>query len=410
MLRQIFAVGVGVVLVALPAGASASGAAASSGANAPSRVDVSSSVEVATGTVTGPRGAAVAGGTVDVYAWPSDAVLQAMKPGQTVPLTLLAKTNANAAGRYTLRIPAARLKSAAVASADSGYVNLEIESPAGIWFLSDQTGSPSAAPTVNLDSATKWPCGTDPQGRLYGFSSFKLVKHLKPAWAVVGQGYIVRQKKTAGDWVNFSYTQGSSRKQTSTLGLGISSYGLSAGFSGYGTNTSTASRSAGFPNSASNAWFRTEFSTGLFRGSCYGLPYQKVPRVKQHGACPTKYYVSYVHKCIWMVESTGWFGGANTQHPAKAPSTPAGNCAPYEKGSHYDGDFGKAQEWSSGFSIGAAVGIKGVNLKADFSSSTQTGYDTNAVMYYHFAKAGYLCGTNGGPATAAILVQRGTLP
>jgi len=402
MFQRICAVGVAVVLIALPAGASASHGSVSSG------------VAVATGTVTGPTGAAEPDATVDVYAWPSDAVLQAMKPGETVPTTLLATTTTNAAGRYTLRIPAARLRSAALASTDSGNVNLEIESPSGIWFLSYQTrslsGGQTATATVDMDSKTKWPCGTDPQGRLYGFSSFKLVKHLKPAWAVVGQGYITRQKSTAGDWVNFDYTQGSSHTQTSTLGIGISGYGIDAGYSGYGTNTSTASRSAGFPNSSSNAWFRTEFSTALFRGSCYGLPYQKVPRVKQHGSCPTKYYVSYVHKCIWMVESTGWFGGTNTQHPSQTPSTPEANCAPYEAGSHYDGDFGKAAEWSTGFSIGAAVGIKGVNLKANFSSSTQTGYDTNAVMYYHFNKAGYLCGTNGGPATAAILVQRGDLP
>jgi hypothetical protein len=52
-----------------------------------------------------------------------------------------------------------------------------------------------------------------------------------------------------------------------------------------------------------------------------------------------------------------------------------------------------------------------MNLKARFNSSAQTGYDTNAVMDYHFpSHAGLLCGTNGPSATAAILVQRGNKP
>jgi hypothetical protein len=51
-----------------------------------------------------------------------------------------------------------------------------------------------------------------------------------------------------------------------------------------------------------------------------------------------------------------------------------------------------------------------VNLTASFNGSAQTGYDTDAVMDYHFGHAGYLCGTNGSEATAAILVQRGNKP
>lgn len=46
--------------------------------------------------------------------------------------------------------------------------------------------------------------------------------------------------------------------------------------------------------------------------------------------------------------------------PRRTPRTPAGHCAPHEKGSHYDGDYGTAVRWSSGFGLGAALGIKGV--------------------------------------------------
>ena len=89
---------------------------------------------------------------------------------------------------------------------------------------------------------------------------------------MVGQGYIIRQQQTAGDFVSFSYTEGSSHTQASELGLGISGYGVEAGYQGAGSDASTATRTEGFPDEHGNAWFRTEFSTGQFRGICYGPP------------------------------------------------------------------------------------------------------------------------------------------
>ena len=371
---------------------------------------------VAAGAVTNPGGAAMPGVTVDLYAWPSDAVLKAMRPGEAVPATLLATATTNNAGEYTLRVPAARLKAAAV---ESGYANLEIFSPAGMWFLSYQTGAlparPSAPVTVNLGRTSPPSCGINPDGQPYNFTGFKLERHRAPAWAVVGQGYILRQKRTAGDFVSFNYTEGSSHTQTSDLGLGISGYGVNAGYDSAGSRASSATRAEGFANSFRNAWFRTEFSTGQFRGICYGPPNDSnIPYVHQHGACPRKFVshsvVFYVHKCFWLVQSTGWFGGTSTLQPRHAPRTPAGNCAPHEAGSHFDGDFGTAVQWSSGFTLGAALGVKGVNLTASFNGSAQTGYDADAVMYFQFHHAGYLCGTNGSEATAAQLVQRGNKP
>ncbi len=293
-----------------------------------------------------------------------------------------------------------------------------------IWFFPYQTGSlparPSAPVTVSLGRKFKWPCGFYPagtghHGSPYIFSGWSLQRYRPPAWAVVGQGYIIRQKQTAGDWVNFDYTEGSSRTQASALGMGLSGYGFDAGYNGAGTSTSTASRTEGFANAYGNAWFRTQFSTGQFRGICHGFANDtSVPYEHQHGACPRKYVdhsiVSYVHKCLWLIHSTGWFGGATTVQPRHAPRTPGGNCAQQQKGSHFDGDFGTAVQWSSGFELGAALGIKGVNLKASFSGSAQTGYDANAVMYFQFGHAGWICGTNASPATAAILVARGNKP
>jgi hypothetical protein len=49
---------------------------------------------------------------------------------------------------------------------------------------------------------------------------------------------------------------------------------------------------------------------------------------------------------------------------------------------------------------------QGLNLHADFGSTAHTGYDTDAVMYFHFAHNTWLCGTNGSEAKAAILESR----
>jgi hypothetical protein len=111
-----------------------------------------------------------------------------------------------------------------------------------------------------------------------------------------------------------------------------------------------------------------------------------------------------------MIHSRGWFGGASTLHPKKAPHTPRRYCVFQQANSSFHGDFGSAVKWSSGFELGAALGIKGASLKAGFNGSAHTGYDANALMNFGFHQKGYLCGTNASPATAAILVGRASRP
>lgn len=60
--------------------------------------EATAGMAVATGTVTGASGTAMPDTIVDLYAWPSDAVLKAMKPGQTVPTSLLGTATTNSAG------------------------------------------------------------------------------------------------------------------------------------------------------------------------------------------------------------------------------------------------------------------------------------------------------------------------
>jgi hypothetical protein len=165
------------------------------------------------------------GEKIDLYTWPPDAVLKVMKPGQAVPRKLLATATTNSSGHYELRVPVARLTAAAVTT---GYVNLEIDSADGISFFTyqassnPQSGGPSGLTTVNLGGrrSNGINCGHYPNGTACTFQGFQFQRHRAPAWAVVGQGYIVKQRNTRGDTVSFSYTQGSSHSQDSALGSG----------------------------------------------------------------------------------------------------------------------------------------------------------------------------------------------
>jgi hypothetical protein len=395
MFGRILAVGAAAILPALALVTAAPSEAASSG------------VTVAAGAITSPGGAAMPGVKVSLYAWPRDAVLSAMKLGQAVPRTLLATATSSSAGRYTLQVPRAKLTAATAAT---GYANLEMDTAAGIWFFSyqaSQAAGPSPAPvTVNLRENTKLNCGHYPDGTPYTFLGFSLEHTRAPAWAIVGQGYILKSRHTNGDWVNFKYTEGSSQSQDSALGVGLSGYGFDAGYTSAGTSQSTATRAEGYAREVGSSWFRTQFKTGQYRGMCAGSPGTNVHRVHQHGQCPRKVGQDPVHKCLWLIHSRGWFGGQTTLHPRQSPRTPGRFCAEHEKGASFSGDFGNAVQWSQGFELGAALHVKGVNLKASFNGSAHTGYDSNAVMTFKFHQHGYLCGTNGSESTAAILVQR----
>ncbi len=118
-----------------------------------------------------------------------------------------------------------------------------------------------------------------------------------------------------------------------------------------------------------------------------------------------------------MVKSTGWFGpSGSVQHrirrhnhlvPIPIPHTPSKFCGFELAGGIAHTNKQQAVQWSSGFDIGASDKIKDVTLKASFSSSTQTGYDTDAEMIFTFGHQGWICGTNHDPNKAAQLVMRG---
>jgi len=367
-------------------------------------------VAVAGGTVTGAAGAAMPGVTVRLYAWPSDAVLRAMKPGRHVPAALLAAATTSSSGRYVLRVPATRLESANV---EPGRTNLEIRSAAGgSRFLSYQTSAPPARPsapvTVNLTGSSSLGCGSDAQHHPYSVTGFAKLTQLKPAWAIIGQGYIVQQKHTAGDFMQFMYGPG----QISSLGVGISGYGVDAGYVNTGAATS-AGGPADFPSQVRNTLFRTEFSVGQFRAECFSAD-SSTPHQSQHGKCPRTFknngVTFYVRKCLWLVKSTGWFGGASVVHPGSAPATPAKFCTPQKAHSVFKTGHEQAVQWSAGFGIGAADDIKAADLKTGFNAAARTGYDANAQMQFHFKQAGFVCGTTKSASSSPLVVMRGSKP
>lgn len=336
-------------------------------------------VIVAAGTITSSGGAPMSGEKVRLFSWPPDAVLKAMKPGQSVPSKLLTSGITDSAGRYTLQVPQAAVNAVA---AGTGYVNLEIVSADGFSFFtyqasaSPESGEPTGPVTVNLGGRgqSKNPdCGKDPEGRHYLLSNFVFQRPRHFAWAVVGQGYILRSRGTRGDTVGFRYTKGSSHSQDSSLGVGISGQGFDAGYTTAGSHTSTATNSEGYGAEPRSTWFRTTFNTGQYRALCLvchdGSSCAPFPHRVNQKHCPKTAPVSHipVHKCFWMIHSRGWSGGTSLQHPGKAPHTPRSDCREHAHNGFYHGDHGSAVKWSKGFTLGADLGIKGV--KAGLSST-----------------------------------------
>jgi hypothetical protein len=229
-------------------------------------------------------------------------------------------------------------------------------------------------------------------------------------WAVVGQGYVLKQPGTKGDFVTFDYTDGSSHEQTSSLGVGASAYGSSAGFSASGTDSETAADFMGFGDySQRNVWFRTEFDLAEYRMDCE-VPLPDPHRPKQKGYCPKTYNGPLWRTASGKSDQTASSAG----HPCSTrsrPPPPRIAIAHVTLGELTSGsDRGTAVKWSQGYEIGLSVNIKAANLKARYSSSSQTGYDSNAYMYYYFNHATWLCGTNNAPSKAAQLVARDNLP
>src|SRR5258708_6129705 len=111
-------------------------------------------------------------------------------------------------------------------------------------------------------------------------------------------------------------------------------------------------------------------------------------------------------RCLWMIRSTGWFGAATWTNPKHAPPPPGDYCGYQRAGTKFDTGHEAAIQWSTGWNLGASLGVKGVKVKISFSASSQTGYDSNALMHFKFHRTGWICGTDHVPSKAGLLVVR----
>ena len=313
----------------------------------------SASVMVATGH-TKP------GLVVDLYAWPSNQVLQHLKAGQLVPTKLIARTTASTTGAYSLTVPRAALKAAATTG---GYANLEIDAGSAVWFTTEAAASP-AVTTGHLAVATPDRC-----------TGWRWYKKLKPATGTVGQSYVLRSG--SGVRQSFTYAVG----QSSTLGIGLSGSNKFGSWSAGGTDTVTKDGSASFPSfGVGNIWYQTGFKMGEFRDACAAEARDSHP--------PEAVAIRYLARAI------GWAGGTSVAKPKRAPR--ASFCRSYLKGSTFSTSNEKAVTWSAGLSV----------TQIGFGASAQTGYDRSAQVTFVFNRTRLLCGTTDYAPSARQIVAR----
>jgi hypothetical protein len=320
-----------------------------------------SALVIATGTVTNASGHAASGAVVRLYAWPSDRVLQHLRPGQTVPRKLVATTKVGSAGTYALRVPPAKLRSADVSS---GYANLEADSGTASWSFTWKTAGDSPVVRVHPLHFSPATC-----------SGWVYQRQIKRAWATVGQSYILHNATHVKQ--KFVYGKG----QSSSLGLGISPSGKVGTFTAGGTESESTNTKQGFPTfGPSNVLYRTLFRMARYYVFCARggriAPQRKITK--------------------WMVRSNGWFGGDAEQHPKHAPHTPSWACAPEQKGGDWHTDREKAKAWSFGLNVAAV----------NFNGQAQTGYSSSAEIDFSFRANRRLCGTTSAPSSAKQLVVK----
>jgi hypothetical protein len=303
------------------------------------------------GTVTTSSGKADAGVKVLIHAWPDQAVVQALKPGQEVPWVLAGTATTDASGKYSVSLPLAKL----MPEASYGVVNLEADtSSAGDTFpvaVTKNAGNAylsGPAPVVNL---------TDEPGSLPAcpFGNWSYAGSLGKHTATVGETYVPTTHATQ----QFTYTKG----QSSTIGVGLSASGSSGSFAADGTYSWSVSFGEAWPTfgARKSVWYRTQFHFGKYRCSTGGS------------------YMQHVN---------GYAGGASIEKPTSVPSTPSRFCVGQIAGSSTHSNNSTAVTWTRS---------AGVHAGLDFHASVETGFDTSAEINYSFSRHRHLCGWKDSP-------------
>jgi hypothetical protein len=344
-------------------------------------------VEVASGTVTGVNGQAMAGATVDLYAWPPDTVLRTLKIGQTVPWKLIATATANSSGTFSLSVTPASLEAEENAA---GYTNLEAESGTASWSFPVKAADPAAA-NVNLAGAEPRTCGGYLYWKNYGH-------HL----ADLAEGILRHIGHIAGDTITFSYK----RTQSSTFGVSISTDNYWGSYTVDGTNSTVTTHGAKFPviRKHHTILFQAGFLYGDYRQTCPpGTGGHVVAGPRHARKCPHKDWCicPTVKKgkdvCHFKVMSEAWWGGTSTP-TTTTPKYYDSECSTWQKGDTAYTESEANVNFAAGFTI-PLVGL---------GASAQTGYGTDAQMAWYFGSKGRLCATSReNPGQAPLDEQTG---
>ncbi|MCW2497333.1 hypothetical protein [Jatrophihabitans sp.] len=332
-----------------------------------------------TGQLTGGSGSPAAGATVVLLAEPSGAALEALPDGGTASLSAISQTTADAAGTYSVGIPAGT--SLDGVADPTGVVNLVALAVSGtsigVTYLSTPVATSSSSglhlaaapaddePTAVVDAPIELTGTSDSATPLSGgppTCSVHKIHTYGPREVVVGSTY----SYTSHASETFTYSKGTN----SSLGVGVN-YAMTGGsFEASGTHSVSSDSSITFPteSGAKNTHFITWFDYAEFGASCGSRSWRSV-------------------------EATDWDGGSKI---STASSLTATHCLPYASGSTFTNTHSSAFDYSNGSLVSDIVGI---------SLSARTGYSTSATLLVHLTADSRLCGYKGYPNASSPAPQ-----
>jgi hypothetical protein len=293
-----------------------------------------------------------------LYAWPGQAVLSRLRPGNRVPLALVGTATSSRTGQY--KVAVSDMAAVRTRADRHGMVNLEVAAFAGHSggtysftrrLVATGRGTTLAAagagPTaqqanlaITRSSPAAPPCGTT-----------TLIKNYGPQRTWVGVGY-----ETISPNVDISFQLGSGQGST----LGAAEQQANGTWIDSGVTVGSVTTSEAFPDETASTLFGAKFSYGEFAVACG-------PNIAR---------------------ALGFDAGEVTS-ATSSPTVSAANCINVAKGNGFTKSGTEAFTFANGVNMSAEIGI-------DLSS--QTGYSPNASISFQFAgRAGQLCGTAAPP-------------
>lgn len=348
--------------VALSAGVCASGAITPGIAAA---ADDAGSV-VAAGVLEDSKGRKVGHNEVTLYAWPSGESMATQVVGDTLALAEINTIKTGPDGQFELSVK--DLTKLQRQADRSGIVNFEIvastvDGPATFTFPKILTTDDQGALALSESDVDAKGC------------SQRLVEDLGTSWTVVGSTY------STASGINHDLVYSTSA--FNELGVGYSATGSYGSFSQEGTAGLSASNSVDFAfmSGAGNRQYRTTIRYGKYEFNC-----------SAYGELDPEHY----YKVLPMNHALG-----NGYVTPPAPPT-ANYCQPQIGGSSGDPltvevANNRSYTWSQGAALSAGIGI---NL------SSRSGYTNESKVRFSFYGNRHLCGSNGDPGVAQLLVGK----